>query len=341
MIAPRLGPLQFVCGLVLAATSGAAEQPPHGAAATLTAPSTEDWLAVVRPLHQSLAVGATPESVVRGFDGKLYVTLMGTVRKPGDGDGKIVVVDGDEVRDFATGLDDPKGIVFAGGRLITTDFNQVLAFDAQGQRTVLAGPDAFPVPPRFLNDVAVEAGGRSILVTDMGETATMTSSTGVFWPLDSEEAKKRQPFGRVYRITLDGKVSVAIDHDPAMPNPNGVDALADGRILVADFFRGTLLEWSAGRWREITGGHRSGDGIVHDAAGNLYLSEVRTGHVWHIRADTGEKRLLATLQSAADHLLEVRDGQARLIVPDSKAGRLVFIPLSAGGSLVFPGTELP
>lgn len=32
MIAPRLRPLLFVCGLVLAATSGGAEQPPHGAA---------------------------------------------------------------------------------------------------------------------------------------------------------------------------------------------------------------------------------------------------------------------------------------------------------------------
>lgn len=34
---------------------------------------------------RSLAVGATPESVVKGFDGKLYVTLMGTKREKGDG----------------------------------------------------------------------------------------------------------------------------------------------------------------------------------------------------------------------------------------------------------------
>lgn len=299
-----------------------------GAVVPLAAPDSEDWLAVVRPAHPSLAVGPTPESVVRGFGDKLYVTLMGTVRKPGDGDGKIVVVDGDQVRDFATGLDDPKGIVFVGGRLITTDFDKVLAFDAQGRPTVLAGPDAFPIPPRFLNDVAVEAGGRSVLVTDMGDLASMNSAPGVFWPLDSPEAEDRPPFGRVYRITLDGKVTVVIDHDPVMPNPNGVDALADGRILVADFFRGTLLEWNAGQWREIAAGHRSGDGIVHDASGSLYLSEVRTGHVWHIRADSGEKRLLATLQSAADHILDERDGKTQLIVPDSKAGRLVFIPLS-------------
>jgi sugar lactone lactonase YvrE len=296
----------------------------------ITAPSEgDDWLAVVRRQRvvgaRSLRVGPTPESVVRGFDGKLYVTLMGIKRERGDGDGKIVVVDGDRVSDFATGLDDPKGIVFVGGRLITTDFDKVWAFDAHGDRTLLAGPDDFPARPRFLNDVAVEAGGRSILVTDMGDLASMHSSPGVFWPLDSEEARNLQPLGRVYRVTLDGKVSVAIDHDPAMPNPNGVDALDDGRILIAEFFRGTLLEWNRGVWREIASGHRSGDGIVHDRAGNLYLSEVRSGRVWRIEAASGQKQLLGTLQSAADHILDEARGE--LIVPDSKAGTLVFIPV--------------
>jgi sugar lactone lactonase YvrE len=274
----------------------------------------------------SVTVGATPESVVAGFDGKLFVTLMGTQRNKGDGDGKIVVLDGDKVSDFAVGLDDPKGIVFAGGRLITADFDKVWAFDATGAKTLLAGPEAFPEPPRFLNDVALEPGGRSLLVTDMGDLAAMHASPGVFWPLDSEPAKNLRPLGRVYRLTLDGKVSVAIDRAPEMPNPNGVDALADGRILVADFFRGTLLEWKSGQWRQIADGHRSGDGIAHDNAGNLYLTEVRSGRVWHIKAATGEKKLLATLQSAADLILD--EVKAQLIVPDSKAGLLVFIPLA-------------
>jgi hypothetical protein len=51
---------------------------------------------------------------------------------------------------------------------------------------------------------------------------------------------------------------------------------------------------------------------------------VRTGNVWAIDAD-GDKRLLATLQSAADLILE--EFAAELIVPDSRAGTLVFIPL--------------
>ena len=277
------------------------------------------------PTFRSLAVGATPESVVEGFDGKLYVTLMGTKREKGDGDGKIVRIDGDKVTVITEGLDDPKGLVFAGGKLITADFDKVWAIDEKGEKTVLAGPAAFPKPPLFLNDVVVEPSGISILVTEMGDLKAMFGPDGAFWPLDGDEAKNLPPLGRLYRLTLDGKVSIAIDHAPEFPNPNGVDALADGSILIAEFFRGTLLEWKSGKWRQISSDHRSGDGIVHDEAGNLYLTEVKTGRVWHIDSASGEKKLLATLQSAADLILDVKNKQ--LIVPDSKAGLLVFIPL--------------
>ncbi len=53
--------------------------------------------AMVLPVQRNLAVGATPESVTKGFEGKYFVTLMGTSRKLGDGDGKIAQVDGDKV----------------------------------------------------------------------------------------------------------------------------------------------------------------------------------------------------------------------------------------------------
>lgn len=277
---------------------------------------------------RSLAVGATPESVTRGFDGKIFVTLMGTQRKPGDGDGQVVVVDGEKVSVFAEGLDDPKGLVFVGGKLITADFDKVWAIDDKGEKTLLAGPDAFPKPPLYLNDVVVESGGKSILVTEMGDLKAMFSPDGGFWPLDGDEAKNLPPLGRIYRITLDGEVSVAIDHAAEYPNPNGVDVLEDGTILIAEFFRGTLLEYKDGKWREIASDHRSGDGIVHDLSGNLYLTEVKTGNVWHVKASSGEKKLLAKLESAADLILDGVGKQQQLIVPDSKAGLLVFIPVA-------------
>lgn len=273
---------------------------------------------------RSLDVGLKPESSVYGFGGKLYVTLMGETRVKGDGDGGIVVVDGDKVTTFTKGLDDPKGIVFIDNRLITADFDTVWSINAAGEKTVLAGPDAFPKPPVYLNDVAIEPGGKSILVVDMGDRSGMMNPEGKFWPLDSEEAKNIAQLGRVYRITLDGKVSVVIDHSPEMPNPNGVDAMDDGKLLVTEFFRGNLLEQKDGNWRVISGDHRSADGIAHDAKGNLYLSEVFTGRVWHIKAGTGEKSLLATLESAADLILDEKNQE--LIVPNTKAGKLVFIP---------------
>ncbi|MFM9000115.1 MAG: hypothetical protein ACKORB_00565, partial [Opitutia bacterium] len=73
------------------------------------------------PVQRSLPVGATPESVTKGFGGAYYVTLMGASRKQGDGDGKIVKVQEDKVTVITEGLDDPKGIVFVANRLITAD----------------------------------------------------------------------------------------------------------------------------------------------------------------------------------------------------------------------------
>src|SRR3990172_13243189 len=93
--------------------------------------------AAAEPAFRSVAVGPSPESVVRGFDGKLCVTLMGVSRQPGDGDGKIVVLDGDKVTVLTEGLDDPKGVVLVGGLLVTTDFTKVWSGDAAGNKKVL------------------------------------------------------------------------------------------------------------------------------------------------------------------------------------------------------------
>src|SRR5512135_2622496 len=73
------------------------------AAACLAAVSSFAAALAAETQFKSLPVGATPESVVPGFGGKLYVTLMGVKRVRGDGDGKVVVVDGGKVSDFATG----------------------------------------------------------------------------------------------------------------------------------------------------------------------------------------------------------------------------------------------
>ena len=199
------------------------------------------------PLPRKLAVGANPESVTRGFDGDLFVSIMGPTRKRDDGDGKVVRVRGETVTDFTTGLNDPKGIVFAGGQLITADFDTVWRIDAQGKKTVLAGPKDFPFPPAFLNDVEVEPSGQSILVTDMGDVAKMRDANNQLWARNSAQAKEIKVIARVYRISLAGKVTEVIPPDARMLNPNGVDVLKDGRIRIAEFFSGDVLEWNQGK----------------------------------------------------------------------------------------------
>lgn len=285
-----------------------------------------------QPLPRKLAVGANPESVTRGFDGDLFVSLMGPSRKKGDGDGKVVRVHGDAVTDLTTGLNDPKGIVFAGDRLITADFDTVWQIDAQGRKTVLAGPQDFPTPPAFLNDVEVMPDGKAVLVTDMGDVGAMRDPDGKLWARNSAQAKAIKVIARVYRINLAPKVtdrvSEVIPPDPRMLNPNGVDVLKDGRIRLAEFFSGDVLEWNKGKWKAIAKGHRSGDGIVHDAKGNFYISEVMFGKVTRYERGNPVGQEISAglgLKSAADIYVDEPHGQ--LIIPDSKAGELVFIAL--------------
>jgi sugar lactone lactonase YvrE len=276
--------------------------------------------------QRNLAVGATPESVTQGFDGKYFVTLMGASRKIGDGDGKIAKVDGDKVTILTEGLDDPKGIVFVGDRLITADFDKVWSIDAKGQKTLLAGPAAFPTPPTFLNDVVVSPDKQSVLITDMGATSKMRGPDGKLFAIGSPEHKAIPVVARVFKVTLDGKVTEVIAPTPRMLNPNGIDVLEDGRIRIAEFFSGDVLEYNKGEWKVIAKGHRSGDGLVHDSKGRFYVSEVMTGRVTRYEADgSGQTELGQGLKAAADHFLDEKAGV--LIVPDSKAGELVFIGL--------------
>ena len=280
------------------------------------------------PLPRKLAVGANPESVTRGFEGDLFVSIMGPSRKAGDGDGKVVRVHGEQVTDFTTGLNDPKGIVFAGGKLITADFDTVWQIDAQGKKTVLAGPKNFPTPPAFLNDVEVLPNGKGVLVTDMGDVGAMRDANGQLWARNSSKAKEIKVIARVYQVTLDGKVTEVIAPDARMLNPNGVDVLKDGRIRIAEFFSGDVLEWNKGKWKAIAKGHRSGDGIVHDSKGNFYISEVMFGKVTRYERGNPTGKVLSEglgLKSAAD--IYVDEAHGALIIPDSKAGELVFIAL--------------
>lgn len=100
----------------------------------------------------------TPESVAVGPDGRYYVSNIGQFNVPGDGSIKAIAgnpFDGAAmVSHVATGLNDPKGIVFVGNDLFVADVNQVWRVITSGQmageKSVFLAPAAFPGGAQFL-----------------------------------------------------------------------------------------------------------------------------------------------------------------------------------------------
>ncbi len=276
--------------------------------------------AVAAPF-KTIQVGTRPESVTKGFGEHYYVTVMGG-QEPGDGG--VHVIKGGQVERFAGGMDEPKGIAFVGGFLVTTDLKRVWKIDASGNKTVLAEEKDFPMPIRYLNDTAAAPNGRGVYVADMGARDKINGPDGL-WPVDSPEARSLPHVGRIYSIGLDGRVRLAVDAAPEMPCPNGVCAPARNRLLIAEFFFGNILEARKGRLTTLNTGFRGADGIECASTGEIIVSSWTQGKVWKLDAGgRNPKVLIEGLQSAADFYL---DEPARLLlVPDMKAGAVLFVP---------------
>jgi gluconolactonase len=248
----------------------------------------------------------TPESVVAGRDGRVYVSEIGGFGK--DGDGKISVIDDTgTVRVFATGMDDPKGLAFFGNDLYVADKTRVLKVGMDGQWKVFAAADAFPVTPQFFNDIETDGLG-NIYVSDSGDL--------------------KGKGGAIYRINRSGKVTRIVgDNVAEVQAPNGL--LMDGRgtMLAVDFVSGILyrVKLRTGELEKIAEGFGGGDGIVRGAGGTLYVSDWKNGKVYSV-GKKGEVTLLKEgFQQAADIGLS-KDGNY-IIVPDMKAGEVHWLKI--------------
>jgi glucose/arabinose dehydrogenase len=265
-----------------------------------------------------------PESVAVGGDGRIYVSVIGEFDTPGDG--QVVVVANGKAQKFATGLDDPKGLAVAQDALFVADGQRVWKIDGAGKASVFVAADAFPKPPRFLNDLAIDDEG-NLFVSDSGD-------------LKGGE-------GAVYRITPQAEVSVVIDAASIaklpppvrmanrLGGPNGL--LSDDRrhVLMLDFVTGDLrrIDVRDGSMTRIAASYPGGDGLARDDKGKLYVSEWSTGRVWVLGKESHAPTLIGQFESAADICLDAK--QERLLVPDMKAGTLSAISLSG-----IPAVEL-
>jgi outer membrane protein assembly factor BamB len=161
----------------------------------------------------------TPESALPvPAEGFAYVSNV--AGKPTDKDGngfisKVSLADGKIIAlEWAKGLDAPKGLALAGGKLYAADIDKLVEIDAKTGK-VLAKYDA--PGSQFLNDVAADAQG-NVYVSD--------SNTSTIWRL------------------ADGKFEKWID-DPALKFPNGLHVSGDKLIIAAWGAPGTSAQSSA------------------------------------------------------------------------------------------------
>jgi sugar lactone lactonase YvrE len=268
-------------------------------------------------------VGERPESITKGFKGNYYVTVMNGKET---GDGGVAEISENGVKTFFKGGDEPKGIVYIKDHLYFSDVTRIWKVDQEGHGEVFVDKEGFPEEVLYLNDVAVDAKGTGIYVTDMGATQYMRDENNNLWPLDSEQAKLVPPLGRIYHVDLMGQVTIVQDTSRLMLNPNGVGVDNNGDIMVGAFFLGNFLVNKNGQLAPLKGQFRGADAVEQDSKGDYYVSSWSAGTVWKIDGQTEEATVLIDgLKSAADFYLE--EDKGRLLLPDMLEGVIYSVDI--------------
>ena len=253
-----------------------------------------------------------PESVVAVGD-KIYITEIGEFGK--DGDGVVSVIENGKAVPFATGLDDPKGIVAHNKMLYVADKSRIWRIDGKGQATVHVPAEAFPTPPLFLNDLAIDGRSGVLYVSDSGD---LKGAGGAVYSI--------APKGGKPKLVVDAKTL------PGLNTPNGLALDGEYFLLLADFGTGVLyrVNIADGSHVKLADGFNGTDGLTWDYHGKLFISDYKGGKIYGIPKPGAKPILLAEgFQAAADTCLSV-DGKS-ILVPDMKAGTLSAIPTTMPG----------
>lgn len=278
-----------------------------GLASSLTLAQSSKVTTLVKGLKK-------PESVCYAANGKMFLTEIGESDK--DGDGRVLLIEGDKATEFASGLDDPKGICALKDTLFVTDKTKVMMVDPQGKVSVYIDTEAFPVPPLFLNDIAIEPRSNAILVSDSGD--------------------KKGAGGKIYRINLQTrKVDVVVDTNtiPGLKMPNGVAFDGESFFILADMMEGALyrVNLTTKKAEKFAEGMPGADGLIWDKFCRFYVTCWTTGKVYAIpRPGKAPIQIVESgFTNAADGCLSA-DGKS-ILIPDMAAGTLASIPNSIPG----------
>jgi len=234
-----------------------------------------------------------PESVIPAAGGDfLYVSNVGGDAEARDGNGVVsrVSMDGTLLqRDWATGLDAPKGMALAGRRLFVSDITALVEIDTHDGRVVARHPAP---EAKFLNDVAVAPDG-SVLVSDSANA-------------------------RIY-AWHDGRMDTWLE-DPLLAAVNGL--LPETSRLIVVTMQGRLLaiDWRTHAVTVLAEGLGNGDGIAA-LGGGAYLVSEWPGRLFHVAAD-GTPTVLLDTRAQGKYLNDVLLLDDRLIAPNLEPGSL-------------------
>lgn len=273
---------------------------------------------------------------MKAFGGRYFVSCQ-NAGTAGLNDGKIYTFDlSGNLAEFAGGgqLDNPRGLTFTGRYLVVTDTTTIKKIDGSGTVTTIAEASQFPFPAAFFNDVAAEPGGRAVYVTEMGaRTQIRVGATppapNVLLPTDSPQAWAVPATSRVYRVSLDGKISEVVTPSRKNLIINGVAFGNFFNVLLAEFFYGNVVRvWPGGRKEIVATGFRGADGIEQAQNGTIYVSSFENGAVWKMDAQGESIQSLIEavgFQSTADlYLDETHD---IVLVPDTLHSTVIVLPM--------------
>jgi sugar lactone lactonase YvrE len=290
-------------------------------------------------VSELITVGPRPESITKAWGGRMYVSIQGPSGALGTFDGEVRQVNllTGAVTPFVTGLENPRGLAFTGQFLIVADQQVIYKIDQAGQVGVLAKASQFPFPAVFFNDASPERGGQAVYVTEMGRRDIIREvppapNAGRLIPVDSDAAFAVPATSRVYRITMDGKISSVFEPTRKLLVINGVAEARKGlgnRLLVTDFFHGNIVEVDLATNTKtiLTTALRGADGVAQGSNGTIFVSSFELGAVFRMDADGENMKFLADhvgFQTTADLYLD--DAAKKLYVPNTATGEILVLP---------------
>jgi gluconolactonase len=267
-----------------------------------------------RPIHSFL------EGPSFDRDGNLYV-----VNAPF---GQILRIRPDKRVEVAAEYDGvPNGLKFhrSGEIFIADRQNGILRMDpVSGKVTTFLGRDRLMPDYKGVNDLFFRSNG-DLYFTDQGSTDL------------------RDPTGRVFRYTSDGRLDLLLGN---VPSPNGIVMNpAETHLFVAVTFGpqvwrcGILKDGSVdrvGAFQTFTGGYSGPDGLAMDEQGGLAVAVNRMGSVflfdpqgeptWRIRSAAG---LLTT------NLAYGGPGRRKIYITESETGSILVADAPVPGQTLF------